>query len=112
MRLPTQQFARAWIAVPLLALGFLLWSHSAYRERVEYVTSAVSGDAVVSASSPTGYAGEMRELIVPEQNSDSTQWIAQTQQMLARGEWRVRQIEGGLRSHWASRIRRTPLALC
>ena len=93
MSLPSPLTARVWIAVPLLALGFLLWAHSAYRERVEYVTSAVSGDAVVSASSPTGYAGEMRELIVPEQNSDSTQWIAQTQQMLARAEWRVRQID-------------------
>ncbi len=93
MSLPSPLIARVWIAVPLLALGFLLWSHSAYRERVEYVTNAVSGDTVVSANSPTGYAGEMRELIVPEQNNDSTQWISQTQQMLARGEWRVRQID-------------------
>lgn len=93
MSLPAPQFARAWIAAPLLALGFLLWSHSAHRERVEYVTGAVSGDAVVSDGSPTGYAGGIRELIVPEQNNDSVRWIAQTQQMLARGEWRVRQID-------------------
>lgn len=93
MSLPTQQFARAWIAVPLLALGFLLWTHSAHRERVEYVTGAVSGDAVASAGSPTGYASEIRELIVPEQNNDSFHWIAQTQQMLAWGEWRLRQID-------------------
>lgn len=89
---PAPLSARAWIAVPLLALGFLLWSHLVHRARVEYVTGAVSGDAVVSPGSPTGYAGEIRELIVPEQNSDSAHWIAQTQHMFARGEWRVRQI--------------------
>jgi len=90
---PAPLTARAWIAIPALALGFLLWSHSVQRARVEYVTAAVSGDAVVSPASPTGYAGEIRDLIVPEQNSDSVHWIAQTQQMLARGEWHVRRID-------------------
>ncbi len=90
---PVPFTARAWMVVPLLALGFLLWSHSVRRARVNFVTQAVSGDAVVSATSPTGYAGEIRDLIVPEQNHDSVQWIAQTQQMLARDEWRVRRID-------------------
>ena len=32
-------------------------------------------------------------MIVPERNSDSYHWIAQTQQMFARGEWRVRRVD-------------------
>ena len=93
MSLPASFSARAWITVPLLALGFLAWSHSVQRARVNYVTAAVPAESVVSATSPTGYAGGIRNLIVPEQNNDSAQWIAQTQQMLARGEWRVRRID-------------------
>jgi hypothetical protein len=34
----------------------------------------------------------MRKLIVPEHNNESYQWVAQTQQMLARGDWRIRHI--------------------
>jgi len=93
MSLPSPLSTRAWIAVPLLAFGFLLWSSAKHRARVEYVTHAVPGEAVVSPASPTGYAGEIRDLVVPEQNSDSAHWIAQTQQMLARDEWRVRRID-------------------
>lgn len=93
MRPPTPPTALAWIAVPLLALGFLLWVQSAQRARVDYVTHAVPSDATLLATSPTGYAGEIRELVLPEQNSDSAHWIAQTQQMLATGELRVRRID-------------------
>ncbi len=90
---PAPLSTRAWIVVPLLALGFLIWSGSQRVQRIHYVTTAVSGDAVVSTASPTGYAGGIRDLIVPEQNYDSCQWIVQTQQMLAQREWRVRQID-------------------
>jgi hypothetical protein len=48
---------------------------------------------VIDSKSPTGYAHGQRELIVPERNEDSFNLIAQTQQMFARGEWRVRHVE-------------------
>lgn len=60
---------------------------------MEYVTNTDRENAVVDATSPTGYAGGKRWLIVPEHNNRSYQWIAETQQMLARDEWRVRHID-------------------
>lgn len=93
MRPVTPLLSRVWITIPLLMAGFIFWSCSARVKRVEYVTNVVASDATASASSPTGYAAGMRNLIVPEQNRDSYRWIAQTQQMLARGEWRVRNID-------------------
>jgi hypothetical protein len=48
---------------------------------------------VPDAGSPTGYADGQRELIIPERNESSFHWIAQTQQMFARGEARVRQVD-------------------
>lgn len=93
MRLPSPLSKSLWIVVPLLAAGWLLRADSARLARVQYVTGVVPGDAVVSAASPTGYAGGVRDLVIPAQNAGSFHWIAQTQQMLARGEWRVRHID-------------------
>jgi hypothetical protein len=85
---------RPWIVVPLCAAGFLLWIDGAREARVERISKLAGGDAmVVEATSPTGYAGGLRQLIVPEHNNDSYQWIAQTQQMAARGEWRIRHAD-------------------
>jgi hypothetical protein len=47
----------------------------------------------VDASSPTGLAHGRRRLIVPEHNNESYQWIMETQQLLARGEWRIRHVD-------------------
>ena len=62
-------------------------------QRVEHVSNLVETEAVVDPASPTGYAGGLRQLVVPERNDDSCQWIVQTQQMLARHEWRVRHVD-------------------
>lgn len=80
------------MVVPLLACVYLAWSDAWRVRRVGYVTGVVSGEAAVSARSPSGYDGGVRNLIVPQQNADSFDWIAQTQQSLAQGEWRVRRI--------------------
>src|SRR4051812_8531446 len=93
MSLTASLLRRVWIAVPLLALVFVIGSHSARRHRIDYVTTVVPSGAVMSATSPTGYLGGVRNLVLPEQNSSAAQWVMQTQQMLARGEWRVRQID-------------------
>lgn len=84
---------RAWIAVLLIALFLLAWSNVLRMKRVSHVTTIVPSDAVVAAASSTGYAGEIRNLLLPEQGSPGFHWIAQTQQMLARGEARVRKID-------------------
>jgi hypothetical protein len=79
--------------IPVIALGFVVWVNSVRVQRVEYITGLVAEPPKLASGSPTGYAGGARELIVPEHNNDSYHWIAQTQQMLARGEWRVRHVD-------------------
>jgi len=85
--------ARAWLLIPLCACGFLVWADGRRAARVDAVTNTDHEEAVVDAASPTGYAGGRRWLIVPEHSNRSYQWIAETQQMLARHEWRVRRVD-------------------
>jgi hypothetical protein len=86
---------RLWIAVSLCACGYLVWSAHLRVQRVEYV-SALAGRAnpadAPDERSPTGYANGQRELVIPERIEGSFHWIAQTQQMFAQGELRVRQV--------------------
>ncbi len=90
---PSRISSYAWIIVLLVVGIFLGWINFVRAERVNYVTGLVATEAVVDAASPTGYAGGLRRLIAPEHNNESYQWIAQTQQMLARNEWRVRHVD-------------------
>ena len=87
---------RLWLVFPVCACGFLVWTNHGRLQRVEQV-SALAGRASpaddLDPRSPTGYANGQRELIVPERHEESFHWIAQTQQMLARGEWRVRRVD-------------------
>ena len=85
--------SRAWLLSLLWACGLLVWTNLQRAQRVEYVMQTDHDDATVDAASPTGYAGGKRWLIVPEHNNRSYQWIAETQQMLAKAEWRVRHID-------------------
>ena len=88
--------SRLWIIFPLIACGFLVWASVKRVERVEYVSQLAGRAEAVDAidpKSPTGYAHGQRELIVPERNENSFNLIAQTQQMFAHGEWRVRHVE-------------------
>jgi hypothetical protein len=93
---PVRLFSRAWTIIPVGALGFLVWINHARMQRVEYVSSlpgrAQSVD-VLDPALPTGYAHGQRELIVPERSENSFHWIAQTQQMFALREWRVRHVD-------------------
>lgn len=93
MSLSFRPSARGWMLIPVVAIGFLVWAGYTRARRVEIVTNTDGKEAVVDAASPTGYAGGKRWLIVPEHNNRSYQWIAETQQMLARGEWRVRHVD-------------------
>src|ERR1700676_2191525 len=87
---------RLWVLVPVCACGLLVWLDQGRVRRVEYVCG-LEGRArpvdVLDARSPTGYADGQRELVVPEGSEESFHWVAQTQQMLARGEARVRHVD-------------------
>lgn len=85
--------SRTWIFALVGAGFFLLWTGAAHRARVEQISALAEPAVALDASSPTGYAAGLRRLIVPEHNNGSYQWIAQTQQMLDRGEWRVRHVD-------------------
>jgi len=93
MLLPPRLYSRLWLLIPACALGFLTWTNYERGQRAAYVTNTDREDAVVDAASPTGYAGGKRWLIVPAHDNRSYQWIAETQQMLARREWRVRHVD-------------------
>ncbi|ACB73882.1 hypothetical protein [Opitutus terrae] len=76
------------------AVAFVLWADAARARRATYVSELAGGASVaVDRASPTGYAGGVRVFIAPERNNDSYQWLLQTQQMLARDEWRVRHVD-------------------
>jgi hypothetical protein len=82
--------------VPLCACGYLVWSTNVRVQRIEYVTGLAGPASAPDFRDPksaTGYASGQRELIIPERIEDSFHWIAQTQQMLARGELRVRHVD-------------------
>ena len=93
MSFPARFSARSWLIVLFCAAVFLGWAGYERSRRVVYVTNTDREEAKVDPTSPTGYAGGKRWLIVPEHNNRSYQWIAETQQMLARGDWRVRHVE-------------------
>jgi len=93
MRPRFQSSSLLWFTALLFAAAFLVWLDAARLHRVDYVTNLVETEAVVDPASPTGYAGGLRQLIVPEHNNESYQWLVQTQQMLARQEWRVRHVD-------------------
>ncbi len=75
-----------------LALGFTIWVDGRRIQRLEHIAALSRGDTLPSATSPTGYAGGIRERILPDHEGRSYEWITQTQLMLAEGKWRVRQI--------------------
>lgn len=88
----------AWLAVPLGALGLLVGMNVVRIQHIEYV-SAQGGWREKPPAPNTVAASSMSELatgnrlIVPEQTTESYHWIAQTQRMFNRGEWRVRHID-------------------
>ncbi|MDQ5977158.1 MAG: hypothetical protein QG602_130 [Verrucomicrobiota bacterium] len=89
-------FARPILTVllPAFALSLVLlgWFCQGRRERIEHVSQLGAELATPDPASATGWAGNRRWLIASEHNNDSYQWIMETQQMLATGELRLRQV--------------------
>jgi hypothetical protein len=93
MNFPSRLSSHTWIIALICAGGFLLWINVARVQRVDYISGLAEPPVASEAASPTGYASGLRRLIVPGHDNESYQWIAQTQQMLARGEARVRHVD-------------------
>jgi len=93
---PFRQSPPGWLAALLCALAFLIWINVSGVRRAVYV-SGLGGWSepapAAAAAAPAGYVPRQNWLIVPGHNNDSYHWIAQTQQMLGTGEWRVRHID-------------------
>ena len=81
---------RPWWLVSLAVLCTLVFIDWRRIERVRHVTGLEAEALSTDSSSPTGYAGGVRQLVVPERNVESYQWIAQTQQALADKTLRLR----------------------
>ncbi len=86
--------AHAWIVVLIGTIALVCHVADLNLARAARLSDLAGGDAIaVDAASPTGYAGGLRKVVLPELNHESLQAIAQTQQMLARGEWRIRHLD-------------------
>jgi hypothetical protein len=88
-------FRPSLIAVAIIvgAFGFTIWSSAQRASQVATVSNVDAKTAVVDPRSPSGYADGKRWLIIPEHNNASYQWITETQQMLARGDFQVPRID-------------------
>jgi hypothetical protein len=96
--------------VLICACGFLAWADLSRIRQVQYVNGLAGEPPAAGEGSSTGYAKGQRQLIVPERNESSFEWIAQTQQMFAQNEWRIRRVDydnapGGRRVSGASPYR-------
>lgn len=88
---PLRLAPHLWILPCLAAIASTFAVNAKRVAHVDHVTELVARPEV-DPQSPTGYAGGVRMLIVPGHDDESYQWILQTQQMVADGSWRVRQV--------------------
>ncbi|HEU5080059.1 MAG TPA: hypothetical protein VFT72_12670 [Opitutaceae bacterium] len=82
-----------WLVVLFCALALLCWENAQRAARATYVTDTDAEARVVDPASASGYANGKRWFIAGERNNRSYQWISETEQMFARGEWRVRRVD-------------------
>jgi hypothetical protein len=92
---PTRIPLFAWLGSLILALGFLFGTTQARIERINYVSglSDWSGGGSPLSGLPAREGGWAPRLIIPEHSNSSYEWLDQTLQMFARGEWRVRHVD-------------------
>ena len=86
---PIRISARPWMIVPVCALGLLVAATALRVRRVEFVSLAVGRPAETGAAS----AAWRPQLIVPGHHNGSFEWLDETRQMFAKGEWRVRHVD-------------------
>jgi len=79
---------------PLCALGFLVVTLALRMRRVEYVSDVAGWPAADAARGVSARDAPWRpRLIVPGHYNESFEWLDQTRQMFARGQWRVRRVD-------------------
>lgn len=86
----------AWWVAAVLAAVLIYWINGPRIERVEYLSNTAGWSVEApepDAQSPTGYAGGLRRIIVAGHHNPSYAWIAQTQQTIAEGKFRLRHID-------------------
>jgi hypothetical protein len=93
MKPPLLSSQRAWLLVTACACGFLIWINVDRIRHLDYIAKATDTPAPFDAGSPTGYTGGVRQFMGAGRSTESYQWLAQTQQILAQGDWRVRHID-------------------
>ena len=100
----------AWVAALAVLLAGACYD-AATRSRHILDLSASYGVTVdapaVDPKSPTGYEHGLRSIILSAGASDTCHWIMQTQDMIARGEWRIHWVTydhapAGRGVHWAA----------
>lgn len=93
MKLLSLPSPRLWMLAPVCACGFLIWTSVVRVRHLSYVATATGAVIEMDYNSPTGYAGGVRAIIPASRDTVSLEPIAQTQQMLARGDLRVRHVD-------------------
>ena len=90
MTFPRRTIQWLWL---LLALGAVVFVAVCTLQRVRHITwvtaQAGGSEVQLDPESPTGYASGLRPLVAPERDARGLQWILQTQEMRARGAWRL-----------------------
>jgi hypothetical protein len=87
---------RAWMILPACALGFLIVTTAIRLRRVEYASEVAGRPEPAPGETPSGPAPEgvwRPGLIVPGHHDESFEWLDETRQMFARGQWRVRHVD-------------------
>src|SRR5471032_2489500 len=98
------------LVVPVAVMGYVVWDTVVRSRHILRVTASYGVTVDPPATdprSPTGYEQGMRSMMLPEAGEDTAHWVMQTQEMIARGEWRIRQVEydnapQGREVHWAA----------
>lgn len=104
---------RLWLAALLFALAFLAIDSRIRLASIRDVSSLTVTDVPVparDAHSPSGYATQQHNLILPFFSADGYHWLMQTERMLAGGGVRVRDWTGdnapqGREVHWSGSTR-------
>jgi hypothetical protein len=84
---------RAWTIAPACACVFLVCIAAIRIRHLDYLATAGGVVVTMDPRSPTGYAGGVRGFVPASRDTVSLEPIAQTQQMLARGDLRVRHVD-------------------
>lgn len=77
-----------WLGLVLAAVAWLVFVDARRVSAIRQWTAAAPAAAVDDAS-PTGYARETRNLLLPLNHAESQQWVIELQKMTVSGSWRA-----------------------